>query len=131
VEFLSLNQGSARANVTSDIVLTEGWAIIAGQLPIDLRDDRVALPDGIEGQTKKILANLEILLAEAGLRREDVVSVRVSLVDFPRLYERMNAAYAGFWPPDRLPARSAVGATALPRGALVAMDFTVQRPGVA
>jgi len=127
VEFLSLNPASARAPLTSDIVLAEGWAIIAGQIPIDLRDDRAPLPDGIEGQTRKILANLAVLLEAGGLRQEDVVSIHISLVDFARLYERMNSAYVAFWPRDRLPTRSVVGVVALPRGALVAMDFRIRR----
>jgi 2-iminobutanoate/2-iminopropanoate deaminase len=128
VEFLSLSQQSARTRLTSDVVLLGDWAVIAGQQPIDLDDDRVPLPDGIEGQTAKILANLERLLGAAGLTKADVVSVRVSLVDFPRLYERMNAAYVGCFPPGRLPARSCVGVSALTRGALVEMEFWARRP---
>jgi 2-iminobutanoate/2-iminopropanoate deaminase len=117
--------GTARAGVASDIVLVGGWGFICGLGPIDLDDDREPLPEGIERQTKKIFANLETLLRAAGLGRENVVSVRVSLVELPRLYERMNAAYAGFFAADRLPARSCVGAAHLPRGAQVAMDFVL------
>jgi len=51
--------------------------------------------------------------------------VRVSLVELPRLYERMNEAYAGFFAADTLPARSVVGVSHLPRGAQVAMDFVL------
>jgi enamine deaminase RidA (YjgF/YER057c/UK114 family) len=127
MEFLSLDRDSARARVTSDAVLVDGWAVIAGQQPIDLQDDRVPLPDGIEGQTRKVLANLEVLLRAAGMTKEDVVSVRVALVDFPRLYDRMNAAYLGFFPADRLPARTCIGVAALTRGALVEMDFLARR----
>jgi enamine deaminase RidA (YjgF/YER057c/UK114 family) len=128
VEFLSLNKSGARARLASDIALVDDWAIISGVQPIDLGSDRVPLADGVEGQTRKVLANLETLLEAGGLRKADVVSVRVSLVDLPRLYERMNLAYIGFFPPDRLPARSCVGVTALSRGALVEMDFLVRRP---
>jgi enamine deaminase RidA (YjgF/YER057c/UK114 family) len=128
VEFLALNKHAARARLASDMVLADDWADIAGVLPIDLDNDRVALADGIEGQTRQVLANLDRLLEVAGLRREDVFSVRVSLVDFPRLYERMNLAYVEYFPSDRLPARSCVGVTALTRGALVEMDFLVRRP---
>lgn len=128
MEFLTLNRQSLRARVTSDVVLVDGWAVIAGQQPVDLADDRVPLPDGIEGQTRKILANLDVLLHAAGLARQDVVSVRISLVDFARLYERMNTAYLGFFPPERLPARTCIGVAALTRGALVEMDFVARRP---
>jgi 2-iminobutanoate/2-iminopropanoate deaminase len=116
---------AARAALASDIVLAGDWGFLSGLLPIDLADDRAPLPEGVERQTAKIFANLEILLQKAGLARENVVSVRVSLVEFPRLYERMNDAYAGFFASDRLPARSCVGVSHLPRGAQIAMDFVL------
>jgi 2-iminobutanoate/2-iminopropanoate deaminase len=116
---------TARARFASELVLASGWGFICGLGPIDLADDRVPLPEGVERQTKKILANLETLLGAAGLGIENVVSVRVSLVEYPRLYERMNAAYLGFFDPDRLPARSVVGVGHLTRGAQVEMDFVV------
>ena len=122
---VAANPGAARAALTSDIVLVNGWGFISGLSPIDLADDRVPLPEGIERQTRKIFANLEMLLQKAGLAKENVVSVRVSLVEFPRLYERMNEAYAGFFAADLLPARSVVGVSHLPRGAQIAMDFVL------
>jgi 2-iminobutanoate/2-iminopropanoate deaminase len=128
MEFMALNKHSSRARLASDVVLVDEWAVIAGVQPIDLDNDRVPLADGIEGQTRQVLANLDRLLQAAGLRKEHVVSVRVSLVDFPRLHERMNLAYVEYFPPDRLPTRSCIGVTALTRGALVEMDFMVRRP---
>jgi enamine deaminase RidA (YjgF/YER057c/UK114 family) len=119
------NPGAARANLASDVVLVGGWGFISGLGPIDLDDDRAPLPEGVERQTKKIFGNLEVLLRAAGLDKESVVSVRISLVELPRLYERMNAAYAGFFAAGRLPARSCVGVAHLPRGAQVAMDFVL------
>lgn len=116
---------AARAGLAADVVLVDGWGFISGVLPIDLADDGVPLPEGVERQTRKILANLDLLLEAAGLARDKIVSVRVSLVEFPRLYERMNSAYRGFFAPDRLPARSCIGVSHLPRGAQVAMDFVL------
>ena len=116
---------AARAGYASDIVLAGGWGFISGLGPIDLDDDRVPLPEGVERQTKKIFTNLDLLLGKAGLGREHVVAVRVSLVELPRLYERMNSAYLGVFPPDRLPARSVVGVAHLTRGAQVEMDFVL------
>jgi len=122
---VAANPGAARAALASDIVLVNGWGFISGLSPIDLADDRVPLPEGIERQTRKIFANLDVLLQKAGLAKENVVAVRVSLVEFPRLYERMNEAYAGFFAADRLPARSVVGVSHLPRGAQITMDFVL------
>jgi enamine deaminase RidA (YjgF/YER057c/UK114 family) len=122
---VAADPGTARALFASDVVLVNGWGFLSGLLPIDLADDRVALPEGIERQTRRIFDNLEMLLRKAGLGKENVVAVRVSLVEFPRLYERMNAAYAGCFESDRLPARSCAGVSHLPRGAQIAMDFVL------
>jgi enamine deaminase RidA (YjgF/YER057c/UK114 family) len=116
---------SKRAALQSDIVIVDGWGFVSGLLPIDLHDDRAPLPEVIEAQTRKIFSNLEELLAGAGLGKDAVVSVRIALIDFTRLYERMNAAYAGFFPAGRLPARSCAGVSELPRGASVQMDFVL------
>jgi 2-iminobutanoate/2-iminopropanoate deaminase len=122
---VAADPGAPRALFASDIVLVNGWGFLSGLLPFDLADDRVPLPEGIERQTRKIFANLDVLLRKAGLGKENVVAVGVSLVEFPRLYERMNEAYAGFFDGDRLPARSCVGVSHLPRGAQIAMDFVL------
>jgi 2-iminobutanoate/2-iminopropanoate deaminase len=125
---ITINDKSIRARTGSDIVLVNGWAITSALGPVDLENDRVPLPEGVEKQTKKIFANLETILKSAGLGRENVVAVRVYLVEAPRLLERMNAAYVGFFPPDRMPARSVIGASYLTRGAQVEMDFVLSGP---
>lgn len=125
MQYVATRPQAARAKLASDIVLAGGWGFITGLGPIDLDDDSAPLPEGIERQTKKILANLEILLRAAELGKENVVSVRVSLVEFARLSERMDAAYAGFFASGRLPARSVVGVSQLTRGAQVEMDFVL------
>jgi enamine deaminase RidA (YjgF/YER057c/UK114 family) len=127
VDFLSVNQDAKRARLGSDAVLVDGWAVFAGIQAGDLADDTVALPEYVEDQTRKVLANLETLLAKAGLTKHDVVAVRLSLVELPRFYERMNTAYVGFFAPGRLPTRSCVGVTALTRGALLELDAWARR----
>jgi enamine deaminase RidA (YjgF/YER057c/UK114 family) len=122
---ITVNQQSNRAGVGSDIVLVNGWGITSGLGPVELENDRAPLPEGIERQTAKILSNLEILLKAAGLGRENVVAVRVYLVDAPRLLERLNAAYVGFFAADRLPARTVIGVSHLTRGSQVEMDFVL------
>lgn len=127
-DFITTGTSAARARLGSDVVLADGWGFVASLEPVDLDNDRTPLPEQVEAQTRKVLDNLERVLAAAGLAKEHVVAVRVALVDLPRLYERMNQAYAGFFRADRLPARSCIGVAALPRGALVAMDFVVRAP---
>jgi 2-iminobutanoate/2-iminopropanoate deaminase len=122
------DESSQRAKLCSDLVLIDDWGFVSGLQPIDLKDDRVPLPEMVEAQTRKILANLETVLAEASLSKDTVVSVNISLVDFKRLYDRMNSAYVGFFQKDRLPARNCVGVAQLTRGALVEMSFVLRVP---
>jgi 2-iminobutanoate/2-iminopropanoate deaminase len=122
---ITINNKSARGKIASDLVLLNGWGITSALGPVDLENDRTPLPEGVEAQTKKIFANLEIILNAAGLSRANVVAVRVYLVEAQRLLERLNSAYVGFFSAERLPARSLVGANYLTRGAQVEMDFVV------
>lgn len=118
----------ARSKLVSDMVIVDGWAYVSGLQPIDLAHDGEPLPETVEDQTRKVLSNLQVLLKAAGLGKEHVVKVHVSLVDFPRFYERMNGAYLGFFPSNALPARSCAGVTHLTRSALVEMDFVLRMP---
>lgn len=125
-EYVTVNERAARAPYAADLVVADGWGFASGLLPVDLADDRVALPEMVEDQLKKAFANLETILAARGLAREHVVSVRVNVVDLKRFHERVDAAYKGLFAPGRLPARSVVGVSALPRGALVSVDVIVR-----
>ncbi len=106
----------------------DGWVQLTGQLPIDPDDDHVALPNGIEAQTQRVLDNLKIVLNGLGLGLENVLSARVYLTHFERDYEPMNAVYSTYFPPDRLPARTCIGVTGLARHALVEIDMVARRP---
>ena len=52
---------------------------------------------------------------------------RASLLALPRDYAAMNALYASYFPPDRLPARTTVGVTGLARGGIVEIDMIAKR----
>lgn len=124
-EFITTRAAAARATAQSDLVRAGDWAFVNGVLPIDPANDRTPLPEQVEMQTRKVLANLDAILRAQGLSRDQVVAVRIAVVDLARLEERMETAYAGFFAAGRLPARSVVGVASLLRGALVAMDFTL------
>jgi 2-iminobutanoate/2-iminopropanoate deaminase len=127
--FLTLRNEAARARTASDMVSAGDFAFVSGVLPIDLDDDRRPLSEYIEEQTEQCLANLEAIIARAGLGRDAVVSVHIAMTDLPQLYERMNGRYEGFFAAGRLPTRSCVGVAALPRGAQIQMDFVIRLIG--
>ena len=124
-EFIISRADAVRARLGSDLVIAGGWAFVNNVLSIDPANDRTPLPEQVEAQTKKVLANFDAILKANGLSRDQVVAVRIAVVDLPRFEERMETAYAGFFTAGRLPARSVIGVAGLPRGALIAMDFTL------
>jgi 2-iminobutanoate/2-iminopropanoate deaminase len=71
--------------------------------------------------------NLVLVLGGLGLGLEHVVNARVFLTRFESDYSPMNAVYRGYFPADRLPARTCVGVTGLARGALIEIDFVARR----
>lgn len=112
----------------SHAVEADGWAFVTGQMPTDPDDDAAPLPEGIEAQTRRVMDNLVLVLRGLDLGLEHVVAVRVYLTRFERDYAPMNAVYRSYFAPERLPARTCVGVTALARGALVEIDLIARRP---
>lgn len=111
----------------SHAVEVDGWVFLTGQMPTFPGDDSAPLPEGIEAQTRRVMDNLVIVLRGLGLGLPQVVSVRAYLTHFERDYAPMNAVYRGYFPSERLPARTCIGVTGLARGALVEIDLVARR----
>lgn len=111
----------------SHVVEQDGWLFVTGQLATDPADDTRPLPAGIEAQTAKVMDNLDRALRGAGATFANVLCVRIYLTQFERDYAAMNALYATYFPPERLPARTTVGVTGLARGGIVEIDMIARR----
>jgi 2-iminobutanoate/2-iminopropanoate deaminase len=105
----------------------DGWVFLTGQMPTLPDNDAARLPEGVAAQTRRVMDNLVLVLAGLGLGLADVVNVRVFLTEFRQDYAAMNAVYAGYFPPGRLPSRTCVGVTGLARDALVEIDMVARR----
>jgi len=112
----------------SHAVEADGWVILTGQMPTDPNAPDAPLPEGIAAQTARVMENLALILGGLGLDLSHVVQCRCFLTEFDRDYAVFNATYQGYFPPDRRPARTTVGATALAVGALVEIDCIARRP---
>lgn len=89
------------------------------------------LQEGLEAQTKQMLANLDAILNAAGCTPADVVKVTLLLADI-KDFKAVDVLYAAWLPGlgvTPLPARTAFAALALPAGALVMMDVVAAVPG--
>ncbi|GAB4534432.1 MAG: RidA family protein [Anaerolineales bacterium] len=91
----------------------------AGQIGIDPASGQI-VSGGVEAETRQALANLAHVLESAGSGLENVIKTTVFLRDMQD-FGRMNAVYAEFFTAN-YPARSAVQAAALPRGAAVEIE---------
>lgn len=112
----------------SHAVEQDGWVFVTGQMPFTGIANDSPYPAGIEAQTRQVLANLQRVLTGCHLGFEHVLAVRIFLTHFEDDYEKMNRIYAEYFPPQRRPARTCVGVTALARGARIEMDLIARRP---
>ena len=100
--------------------LAAGLLFTAGQIPLDPATGEI-VPGDVVAQTRRVFANLDAVLREAGTTWDRVLKVTVYLIDmgdFPRVNEVYAQAVGG-----ARPARSTVQVSALPRGALVEIDL--------
>jgi len=100
------------------------YLFVTGQLGVDPRTNTL-VAGGTVAQTHQVMRNLQAVLAGAGTTLGRAVMVRIYLTDFAD-YAAMNAAYASYFAPDRLPARTTVGVTALALGGAVEIDLIVR-----
>ena len=92
---------------------------VAGQLGISLETGELAGPS-IQEQTEQIMENLAAILDAAGSGLDKLVKTTVFLLDLGD-FAGMNEVYARHVG-DRPPARSTIGISALPSGALVEIE---------
>lgn len=93
--------------------------------------DTGELEEGLEAQTRRMLANIDAILSAAGCTKEDVVKVTLLLADI-RDFKAVDAIYAAWLPGLGItpwPARTAFAALALPAGALVMLEVVAAYPG--
>jgi reactive intermediate/imine deaminase len=104
------------------------FVFVTGQLATDPDDDAVPIPDGIEAQTRKVMANLARVLKGCDMTFANVVFVRIYLTDFKRDYAAMNAIFSSYFDDARRPGRTTVGVTDLARGGIVEIDLVAYKP---
>ena len=100
------------------------YLFVTGQLGVDPATNTL-VPGGTVAQTHQVMRNLQAVLAGAGTSLARAVMVRIYLTSFAD-YAAMNAAYASYFDPRRLPARTTVGVTALALDAAVEIDLIVR-----
>jgi 2-iminobutanoate/2-iminopropanoate deaminase len=88
------------------------------------------LEEGLEAQTRRMLANVEAILNAAGCSPGDIVKSTLLLADI-KDFKAVDVIYAAWLPGlgiEPLPVRTAFQAAALPAGALVMLDVIAAYP---
>ena len=107
----------------SQAVKIDGFLFCSGQVAQDPATGKV-VEGGIVPETERVFQNLSAVLKAAGKSFDDVVQARVFLTNLSD-YAAMNSIYAQHFRPP-FPARTAIGAAALPLGACVEIDLVVK-----
>lgn len=103
----------------SQAIKAGGFVFCSGQIPLDPKTGMIAAQD-VEGQTKRVMENIQAVLAAAGTNFEKVVKTTIflkSMNDFPRVNE-IYGGYVG----GSAPARSTIEVARLPKDVLVEIE---------
>ncbi len=125
-EFLSAPGAAMRAFPFSEAVRAGDFLFLSGQIgtapgTADL------VPGGIAAESKQALENVKDVLERHGASLDDVVKCTAFLADMGE-WGAFNDAYRPFFP-RHFPARSALGASGLARGARVEVECLAYAPG--
>ena len=120
VEFLNPPGVAAQGLPFSPAVRVGGQVYVSGQIGT-LPGTTKLVPGGMVEEAKQTIENVKTILVANGYSLRDVVKCTVMLADMNE-WAAFNEVYMkAFTPP--YPARSAVGANGLARGAKVELDF--------
>ena len=107
----------------SQAIEAGGFLYLSGQVAQDPATGKV-VGGGIAAETERVFQNLSAVLEAAGKSFDDVVRAGVFLTNMSD-FAAMNGIYAkNFRQP--FPARTTIGAAALPLGACVEIDLVVK-----
>jgi len=102
-------------------VAAGGLLWCSGQIALDPATGVLVGGGDVEEETRQVLANLQAVLAAAGVGPDRVVRTTVFLVDLAD-FARVNALYDEVFGAGTSPARACVQVAALPKGARVEID---------
>ena len=117
-------KGENKGHYTAGVIST-GMLYVSGQLSID-PDTREVCGGDIKDHMRLALDNVDRVLKEAGVSRNDVVMCRVYTPDV-NYWGPINEVYAEFFG-DHKPARVIVSTTTLHFGCLVEIEAVAEMP---
>ncbi len=122
-EVIATKSAPAAIGPYSQGIAASGLVFTAGQIGLDPATGKLA--EGVESQTRQVLANLRAILEAAGSGPDRVLKTTIFLADMAD-FARVNTIYGEAFGANP-PARSTVQVAALPLGALVEIEAIALR----
>ena len=85
-------------------------------------DPSKIISNDIKDQTHQVLKNLSTVLKKSKVPWENILFVRIYLVNFQD-FDIVNKIYKTYFSKDKLPARTCIGVTGLAVGASIEIDL--------
>ena len=118
-EVIASNDGPKAIGPYSQAVISNGWAFLSGQIPLDPTTNQI-VEGGIGVQTERVIENLKSVLEAAGSSLDRVVKTTVYLKDMGE-FAIMNEVYGRYFA-SNAPARATVEVARLPRDVRVEIE---------
>ena len=123
MKIIATSSAPAAIGPYSQGMISNGFLFTSGQIPL-VPETMTFLDGTIDEQTKRVLENLDGVLAAAGTSWNRVVKTTVFMVDLTD-FGKMNSIYEQHLG-DARPARSTVQVAALPRGAKIEIELVAE-----
>lgn len=117
---ISTDQAPAAIGPYSQAIRAGDLVFFSGQIPLDPLSGELVGQE-IAGQTEQVMKNMAAMLEAAGLSFRHIVKSTIYLVDLAD-FAVVNEIYGRFFA-DQPPARACVQVAALPREALVEIEW--------
>ncbi len=121
---ITTSQAPAAIGPYSQAVVHKDLVFCAGQIPLDPATGQLVDGD-IVSQARRVIQNVEAVLAAAGSGMEKVLKLEVfltNMANFPEVNEFLAEVFT-----EDPPARVTVGVAALPMGAAIEMAVTAAK----
>lgn len=120
MDYIATSDAPKAIGPYSQAVRANGLLWTSGQIALDPATGNL-IEGSFDDQVRRVFANLEAVLSEAGSDRSKVLKATVYLSDLGN-FQSLNAIYADYFG-DHKPARSTVQVAALPKGGAVEIDL--------
>lgn len=125
IEYLTFDDGPKKVGPFSHAVKSGGFLFVTGQMPTLEGDPTKVISNDIRDQTHQVFKNLSIVLKNSFVPWNNVVFVRIYLVNFQD-FDNVNEIYKTYFPKGKLPARTCIGVTGLAVGSLIEIDLVAK-----